>query len=137
MTSSRDYAQHFDTPVIWRRRREKRVPGQDTEARAELRCLLEQAVAAGFDVDSALLRQPTRGRQRVAQARQAAMYLAHVICGMNLTDAGRLFDRDRTTAAHACQAVELLRESPEFDKAITLLERVIRIVGWPWRQTCD
>ena len=136
MTITSDVFMALPEQTKWHRRREKGRPGMNDAMQAELRCLLEEAVAAGFEVDGALLRQPTRGRKRVAQARQAAMYLAHVSCGLSLTESGRLFERDRTTAAHACQVVESLREEREFDKAITLLERVVRIVGWPWRQSC-
>jgi Bacterial dnaA protein helix-turn-helix len=137
MTSPSDFCFEVPEPPVWHRRRDTRQPGPDAACRSELRILLEQAVAAGFGVDPALLRRPTRGRRRVAQARQAAMYLAHVCCGLSLTEAGRLFDRDRTTAAHACQVVEFLREEMEFDKALALLERIVRIVGWPWRQPCQ
>jgi len=136
MTSSSHFQIWEHRQVRWRRRRANGLPDYDEASRTELRSLLEAAVAASFDVDSAALRLPTRGRKRVALARQTAIYLAHVGCGLNLTEAGRLFDRDRTTAAHACQVVEMLREAVEFDTALALLERVVRIIGWPWRQPC-
>ena len=95
-----------------------------------VRLLLEQAVARVFDVETDLMRLPTRGRARVALARQVAMYLAHVGCGLSLTESGELFDRDRTTVAHACHVVEGRREDPGFDRAIELLERVIKVLAW-------
>ena len=55
------------------------------------------------------------------------MYLAHVGCGLTLTEVGRLFARDRTTVAHACGLVEDRREEPPFDRALELLEGVMRL----------
>jgi Bacterial dnaA protein helix-turn-helix len=105
--------------------------------RVGLRALLEQTVARVFDVEMDLMRLPTRGRARVALARQVAMYLAHVGCGLSLTEAGELFDRDRTTAAHACHMVEARREDPGFDRAIELLERVVTVLSWPLEAACQ
>jgi hypothetical protein len=104
--------------------------------RLGLRALLEQTVARVFDVEMDLMRLPTRGRARVALARQVAMYLAHVGCGLSLTEAGELFDRDRTTVAHACHMVEARREDPRFDRAIELLERVVTVLTWPLEAAC-
>lgn len=83
---------------------------------------IEQAVIQVFGVGPADLHHTTRGRAKVAQARQVAMYLAHVACGLSLTATGRLFGRDRTTAAHACTVVEDRRDDPLFDRALDLLE---------------
>ena len=83
---------------------------------------IEQAVIQVFGVGSADLHHTRRGRAKAAQARQVAMYLAHVTCGISLTDTGRLFGRDRTTAAHACGIVEDRRDDPLFDRALDLLE---------------
>ena len=74
------------------------------------------------------MRLPTRGRAKVAMARQVAMYLAHVTCGLTLTEAGELFCRDRTTVAHACQVIEERREDQEFDRALQLIENVTRVL---------
>ena len=48
------------------------------------------AVAAVFEVGIEELRAPTRGSARAAFARQVAMYLAHVGCGVSLTEVGEL-----------------------------------------------
>ncbi len=48
--------------------------------------------------------------------------LAHVMCGLTLTEVGLLFGRDRTTVAHACAVVEDRRDDPVFDRALDLLE---------------
>lgn len=96
----------------------------DEAAMRGWRCVIEAAVGQVFDVELSDLRGGTRGRAKVAQARQVAMYLAHVVCGMSLTQVGRIFDRDRTTVAHACGLVEDRRDDPCFDRAIELLENV-------------
>jgi Bacterial dnaA protein helix-turn-helix len=83
---------------------------------------IEQAVVQVFGVDHDDLYRITRGRAKVALARQVAMYLAHVACGLTLTDTGRLFGRDRTTVAHACVVIEDRRDDPVFDRALDLLE---------------
>jgi chromosomal replication initiation ATPase DnaA len=49
------------------------------------------------------------------------MYLAHVAFRLSLTEVGRLFNRDRTTVAHACGVVEDLRDDQIIDRALTVL----------------
>jgi hypothetical protein len=83
---------------------------------------IEQAVVQVFGVAYNDLHRSTRGRAKVALARQVAMYLAHVGCGLSLTETGRLFGRDRTTVAHACGVIEDRRDDPTFDRALYLLE---------------
>ena len=53
------------------------------------------------------------------------MYLAHVGCGLALTEVGRAFGRDRTTVAHACGVVEDRRDEAEFDCMLTHLEDAV------------
>lgn len=93
-----------------------------------LRCILEQTVAPTFAVAHAELWAPHRGRPTAAFARQVAMYLAHVACGLTLTEVGRLFARDRTTVAHACGRIEDRRDDAPFDRALDLLEGVMRLL---------
>jgi chromosomal replication initiation ATPase DnaA len=83
---------------------------------------IEHAVMQVFGVAGDDLRRGTRGRAKVALARQVAMYLAHVGCGLSLTATGHLFGRDRTTVAHACGVIEDRRDDPVFDRALDLLE---------------
>ena len=85
----------------------------------------ERIVAAAFDVDVANLRAPGRGARRTAFARQVAMYLAHVTLGMPLTDVGRHFGRDRTTAGHACARIEDCRDDDRTDRVLCYLEAAI------------
>ena len=97
-------------------------------AQARLRVLIEDIVANVFSVEPEQLRRSTRGRAKIALARQVGMYIAHVGYGMSLTEVGRLFDRDRTTVAHACGVVEVRRDDPDFDEAVVLLELIVRAV---------
>ncbi len=91
---------------------------------------LYNTVSTVFEIDGALLAQPSRGRARIALARQVAMYLGHVACGLSLTAVGRVFDRDRSTVAHACKRIEDKREERDFDAAIQMMESSVRtIVG--------
>jgi chromosomal replication initiation ATPase DnaA len=88
--------------------------------------MLEQAVSQVFMVGSDDLWSGTRGCPRAALARQVAMYLAHVACGLTLTEVGRVFSRDRTTVAHACCIVEDMRDDTAFDRSLELLEAAVR-----------
>ncbi len=87
-----------------------------------------QAVACAHGIDIRALRAARRCSAPVAFARQIAMYLAHVSCGLTLTQVGRGFGRDRTTVAHACQVVEDRRDTPDTDLALDYLEAAI--VEW-------
>jgi hypothetical protein len=96
---------------------------------------IEQAVIQVFGIAYRDLRRATRGRAKVALARQVAMYLAHVGCGLSLTETGRLFERDRTTVAHACGVIEDRRDDPIFDRALDLLEWAVpALTSRPFRQ---
>jgi len=88
----------------------------------EARHVIEHAVRQVFDVAADDFAAVNRGVARTAQARQVAMYLAHVAWPITLTDVGRMFGRDRTTVAHACAVVEDERDDPSFDRALDLLE---------------
>ncbi len=94
-------------------------------AEAEHVCrLMEAAIAAAFAVPVDELRARKRRTQTVAFARQSAMYLAHVVLGLNYSVTGMLFHRDRTTAAYACQVVEDRRDDPSIDRLLQRLEGV-------------
>lgn len=90
-----------------------------------LKIAIEAVVQQVFGVSARELHGLTRGEARVALARQVAMYLAHVGCGLTLTDVGRLFQRDRTTVAHACAVIEDRRDERTFDAALDLMERIL------------
>lgn len=80
------------------------------------------ATAAAFAVPVGELRAETRRSSYIAFARQSAMYLAHVSFGVSLSEVGRAFGRDRTTAAHACSLVEDRRDDPAIDTVLAALE---------------
>ncbi|WP_200798493.1 helix-turn-helix domain-containing protein [Pseudovibrio sp. Tun.PSC04-5.I4] len=79
-------------------------------------------VALAFGLKPEEMHSSSRGYATVARARQVSMYILHVSMGMTLSQAGAVFDRDRTTAAHACRVVEDLRDDPEFDAILTEIE---------------
>lgn len=90
------------------------------------RPIIDQAVAQVFSVNRIELSRSTRGQANVALARQVAMYIAHVACGLTFTEIGRMFARDRTTVAHACNVVEDRRDDRIFDAVMELLECAVR-----------
>ena len=102
----------------------------DREA-LRMRTVIEAAVAEVFAVSRTDLGRPTRGKAPIALARQVAMYLAHVSCGLSLTDVGHIFARDRTTVAHACAVIEDRRDDAVFDRALELMEWIVpSLVLW-------
>jgi len=103
--------------------------------RSQVRKAIDPTVAAVFEVDVRDLGTAKRGSPRAAFARQVAMYLAHVVCGLSLTDVGTLFARDRTTVAHACEVVEDRRDDPDLDRQLEHLECAIAalICALAWR----
>ena len=90
-----------------------------------LRPIIEYAIAVVFEIETRDLRSATRGKAQTAFARQVAMYLAHVTCGLSFTDIGRIFARDRTTVAHACGLIEDRRDDARVDRTLDLLEAVV------------
>ncbi len=84
--------------------------------------------AHAYDVPLEEIAAATRRNPRVALARQAAMYLAHVVLGMSMSEIAGAFGRDRTTASHACHRIEDLREDPGHDGVLELLESQLRNV---------
>lgn len=87
--------------------------------------VIERRVASAFAIPIGELRKRRRCSASVALARQSAMYLAHVALGLNYTQVGHEFRRDRTTAAHACRVIEKRRDNPGFDAALCRIEQVI------------
>jgi chromosomal replication initiation ATPase DnaA len=61
-----------------------------------------------------------------SRARQIGMYLMHVSLGASLTRTGQGFNRDRTTARHACAVIEDWREDARIDYALDQVERALR-----------
>lgn len=88
--------------------------------------LVTVCVAFDFGLEATALEAVLRGSQRIAFARQIAMYLAHVGFGLSFETIGRAFGRDRTTVAHACRVVEDGRDDIWFDCRIATLEMICR-----------
>lgn len=82
--------------------------------------------AALFDIPGRELRRPGRASHDVVRVRQIAMYVAHVVLRLSMSDIGRGFGRDRTTVLHACHLVEDMRDDPEFDRVVSTAERVTK-----------
>lgn len=96
---------------------------RDEAALETCECLID-IVAALFSVSSKELRKPGRTALPVSRVRQIAMYVAHVVLRMTMSDVGAGFGRDRTTVQHACQVIEDLRDDAEFDRLVQVVERV-------------
>lgn len=86
---------------------------------------VEVLVSVGLGIDIAELRAAGRGRAPAAFARQTAMYLAHVHFGLNLSEVGKRFGRDRTTVAHACARVEDSRDDPKVEQILKRMELLL------------
>lgn len=86
---------------------------------------LATIVAAAFGLAVEEVASSRRGSAEVSFARQVAMYLAHTRLGLPYVATGRLFQRDRTTARHACRLVEDRREDPRVDSLVDCLERAL------------
>lgn len=88
---------------------------------------LSEACAASWQtVPPRMLRRTTRCTARVAFARQAAIYFAHIVFAANFTRAGGIFGRDRTTARHACSKMEDRRDDARIDRAFDALEPALK-----------
>lgn len=91
--------------------------------------LAEAAAAAMARIPAESLRQPQRGQRPVAQARQTAMYLAHVAFGLSLTRVDICFGRDRTTVRHACAVTEDRRDEPAQELGLAAIEAGLVALG--------
>lgn len=88
-------------------------------------CVIDIA-AALFNVSGRELRHSGRTNLDISRVRQIAMYVTHVSLGMSMRDVGQGFGRDRTTVLYACHVIEDLRDDEEFDRIVTMTERVVR-----------
>ncbi len=84
--------------------------------------LTESAAAAMAGLPVQSLRAPARGGRAVTQARQVAMYLAHVVFGLSFSRVGICFGRDRTTVRHACRLVEDGRDDARCEFGLAAIE---------------
>ena len=103
------------------------LAGTDREAEAILLCdCVIDVVAAMFSVSSKELRAHGRTSHDVCRVRQIAMYVAHVVLELKMSEVGKGFGRDRTTVVYACHMIEDLREDEDFERVVSTVERVMR-----------
>ncbi len=104
----------------------ERTGASDREARIidACSCVIDLA-AAFFNLPGRELRRPGRCPDEISRVRQIAMYAAHVVLGLTMTEIGKGFGRDRTTVMHACHLVEDLRDDEDFDQIITRTEHIV------------
>ena len=89
----------------------------------QMAAFIAQAVAYSTGVGASEIADLTGRRGApAARARQIAMYLAHTNLSWPLWRVGEAFNRDRTTAGHACAVVERLRDDREFDRRLEEVE---------------
>lgn len=86
-------------------------------------CLID-IVSALFSVPSKELRKAGRTTLPVTRVRQIAMYVAHVVLRLSMGDVGLGFAKDRTTVAYACRSIEDMRDDPDFDHLVLMIERI-------------
>lgn len=67
-----------------------------------------------------------RGSPAVSFGRHVAMYLCHVGLEMSLSRIARVLNRDRSTVAYGCHAIEDRRDDPEFDEWIDQVEQGLK-----------
>lgn len=88
--------------------------------------LVQAVIAEMLRVTLDEMKAPSRGKARVAFARQLAMYVCHVMLSF---DQGRLagaFCRDRTTVSHGVRRIEARRDHPLLDDVLETLEEIFR-----------
>ena len=89
-------------------------------------------VALAADMPAREIVGRTRSNQAATRARQLAIYLAHVTLSWPLARAAFAFGRDRTTAGAAVRSGEELRDDPEMDARIAVLETCVRQAPAAW-----
>lgn len=88
--------------------------------------IVQLVVARFFRVSIPDITQRTRGADRLAFARQVAMYLTRKITCDSFPAIGKAFHRDHSTVIHACNLVQgLMAHSPAFAASIDALKRQI------------
>ena len=93
------------------------------EERARLAASL---VAFALRVSLTEILESRRGAAEAAQARQIAMYIVYVGCGISLARVAAAFNRDRSTVSYACQRIEDRRDNAQFDEWLEGLEETLQ-----------
>ncbi len=84
--------------------------------------LLTQLVAQERHVAMTNMLRRSRGSGHAAAARQLAIYMAHIVLERPQDIVAELFQRDRTTVAHAVQSIEDHRDDPRLEAEIARIE---------------
>ncbi len=98
---------------------------------ALVKSVVEATISRVFGVPEDGFGLASRGPSEVAFARQVAMYLVHVAGGLTQAEVGLAFHRDRTTVGYACLIVEDRRDDPRLDRALEMIEAIMRRVAPP------
>ncbi|MEM9055543.1 MAG: helix-turn-helix domain-containing protein [Pseudomonadota bacterium] len=85
--------------------------------------LVASLVGYALELKADTILRTERGSREIVQARQVAMYLAHVGLGLSLARVAAAFERDRSTVAHACHRIEEKRDDVAFDAWLETLEQ--------------
>ncbi len=93
--------------------------------------LVMAAVSLEFGVPDIEVWSQTKGDSRSSFARQIGMYLTHIVFEINLSRVARTFNRDRSTASHACRVVEESRDDELIDDKLTRLEAFLERAPHP------
>lgn len=88
--------------------------------------MAKEVVCEAFGVPHADLIVRDGRDAKLSAARQASIYLAHVVGQLTLNEAAACFRRDRSTISHACINVEDRRDSPVFDLQMDYMEKRLR-----------
>ncbi|MFM2422506.1 MAG: hypothetical protein RL291_1036 [Pseudomonadota bacterium] len=54
------------------------------------------------------------------------MYIANTVLGLSFAQVARMYRRDARTVSYSCRRIEDLRDDPDFDWYLGLIEAVIR-----------
>jgi len=79
-------------------------------------------VSGKTGVPVAMLLHKSRCTADIAEARQLAMYLMHVVQRRTYEQIGKTFGRERTTVSHACAVVEDRRDDAAFESRVAAIE---------------
>ena len=85
--------------------------------------LVANLVAQERHVSMTSMLRRSRGSGHAAAARQLAIYLCHILLERPQDIVAELFQRDRTTVAHAVQTIEDQREHELLEGEIARIER--------------
>ncbi len=88
--------------------------------------LAKEVVCEAYAISHADLLDGPRGNVELSQARQTAMYLAHIVGQLTLNEVAIAFKKGRTTVSHSCVNTEDRRDSPVFDLQLEIMEKKLR-----------